>query len=1141
MLYSSSFVFTFEYLFLLSCLWAYFINFIIYNYIIFLITYFYFCTYKIVDLISILLQLLIYIVSNEKHIYFIILNIQYSVISLFTVDENFRLINGSASSELIIRDGDKFENSNNDSTSNLESEKSWTDCIKDVSSPLFHSQYNSEFNSKSPSKRSPNDSNLNNSPLVALTYSNPSSPCSNNKTNVNKFDINYDNNDNNNNDNNKNRHDKNNDNNNNNNNNNNNKIVNSINDEKSLDPPSFCSIHSSPSITRTPPRYSLKEGYAINREDESDFIPLSTEDEIPLETGITEITPSRIASSSSDNKIMKYRKDSSNSQNGGTDEIPSQTGVETSPTLSNGHKKVNQNENENENESHNTDYYQNENKKDQILFERAIAEAGVKSKNKFTDRNADHDIDNNDNNGDNNNDNNNDNDNDDINNSRRSSQNSISIINLSNFNNSFNNSNNNSSCHSTTHSRNNSPNPSIIGGSTKITNTEKSKHLKSLERTHGSRNFLKPSGLCANSKTDDAILPVRLKGKNSNDDINDKRGSKRYEYFLNSPSLKNYININNNNNSNNKNNGSVNVNSTKSEYNENNNNSSYKYMNKNMSKSCDYTNDNTNNNNSFFDVIGLSSSSKSNVHSPADTPPHTSRSDTYNDMKNEKNSFQNSEKTTRRGSFGMKSPNFGSFSFFTKSRTSGSTTPTPSSPAVPVSVSQSNQTIRSLFQRNATTTVSSKSSSFSPKKSNFEEPLELRENEILLKDVGEMKQFENDSVSMNNTTDNDNKGTILLNSVRNKNNFTINHRNMDNSNLQTDYNNQNREINSAEEDTWKEVVTEEETGRGNKLSFSSISYNVDDYDTSSINNKAAKNDDNSNNNDNNNNNNNNNNNRNNSRNNNNNYNNNDNEITRNRNYFHRQFSTTAPTTPRRKEIEIEKPRARAFSFMSIFSPFAFAPLSLSTVFSHSNSDLLYEEHSDYCSQEYSEKRFSKLGLQSSNFGIGEDKISPNVTVRQKRTSTGHTEKSVTDNMSDKKYIRTKASTLEPFSIRKSSSTDENEIGDLKKHLSFSTNNDHVIKRKISRREKNNKGRDDDNDDVIEVIDNNGLSEGDEGADFDSMSDSGDERGSEEGSETGDKDLANNGEAEEHSFPNILFSQTEILGLRLMFSLFDRFV
>ena len=74
--------------------------------------------------------------------------------------------------------------------------------------------------------------------------------------------------------------------------------------------------------------------------------------------------------------------------------------------------------------------------------------------------------------------------------------------------------------------------------------------------------------------------------------------------------------------------------------------------------------------------------------------------------------------------------------------------------------------------------MSSKSSSFSPKKSDFEEPLELREKEILLKDVGEMKQFENDSVSMNNTTDNDGKGMILFNSVRNKNNFIINHRNL---------------------------------------------------------------------------------------------------------------------------------------------------------------------------------------------------------------------------------------------------------------------------------------------------------------------------------------------------------------------------
>ena len=50
--------------------------------------------------------------------------------------------------------------------------------------------------------------------------------------------------------------------------------------------------------------------------------------------------------------------------------------------------------------------------------------------------------------------------------------------------------------------------------------------------------------------------------------------------------------------------------------------------------------------------------------------------------------------------------------------------------------------------------------------------------------------------------------------------------------------------------------------------------------------------------------------------------------------------------------------------------------------------------------------------------------------------------------------------------------------------------------------------------------------------------------SDEGSETGeegdnDKDGENGNTTEEGSFPNILFSQTEILGLRLMFSLFDR--
>ena len=344
--------------------------------------------------------------------------------------------------------------------------------------------------------------------------------------------------------------------------------------------------------------------------------------------------------------------------------------------------------------------------------------------------------------------------------------------------------------------------------------------------------------------------------------------------------------------------------------------------------------------------------------------------------------------------------------------------------------------------------------------------------------------------------------SVNLKNGRDDDDIVINLKNrINNENMKIDYKNRKREKNhSAEDDTWKEVVTEEETASGkinNQLNNIGNKYNNDNNNNNN-NNKD-------------------------------NYDNN-NEIRVKKNHSRKKFSTTAPTTPRREKTESVRPRARASSFMSIFSPFAFAPLSLSTVFSQSNSDSLYDE--------YAEKRFSNGGLQNSTSGISEDKISPNVTVRQKRFSGSNTGNSVTNKISSKKYVRTKASTLEPFSIRKSSSVDENEMSNFKKHLSFSTQNDHVIESTINKRGKRDTTRDDDNYDMRELRDHNDEGEGFE---FDSMSDSGDERGSEDGSEAGDKDPASNGEVEEHSFPNILFSQTEILGLRLMFSLFDRFV
>ena len=62
-------------------------------------------------------------------------------------------------------------------------------------------------------------------------------------------------------------------------------------------------------------------------------------------------------------------------------------------------------------------------------------------------------------------------------------------------------------------------------------------------------------------------------------------------------------------------------------------------------------------------------------------------------------------------------------------------------------------------------------------------------------EINEQYGMNSNENNTGNDTDDDGKGTMFLDSVRNKNNFIANHRNMDNSNLETDYNNQNREIN----------------------------------------------------------------------------------------------------------------------------------------------------------------------------------------------------------------------------------------------------------------------------------------------------------------------------------------------------------
>ena len=715
-----------------------------------------------------------------------------------------------------------------------------------------------------------------------------------------------------------------------------------------------------------------------------------------------------------------------------------------------------------------------------------------------------------------------------------------SIININSNHNSNYNSNYNSIDNSRNNSRSNSPNRSEVGDDIKISNSEKSKN-RSLERTHGSRNFMKNGGLCgANSKLDDAILPVRLKGKNRNNDINDKRGSKRYEYVNTPPSIKNYIN---------------------------NNGIDYVHHNNGNNNNNNDQNDDNNSNNTNSYNFGLNNSSKSSLYSGTVTPNRILDSEKYSEKSNEKyhekyieKCNEKTEKKTRRGSLGLISPNFKPFSFFTKSMStpsSNSTTPT----THPLSTSTSTSTSTSFFRRNSNTSVPMKSILAASRENQIEQVLYYSENELISRDEKEKKVNKDDNIK-NNIND------VKIIDINIQNIFVT--ENDDDKNIR----NQKRK-----DAVGKEVVIEVEMENLiSSSSSSSFSDNINNSYADFNDDNNINNNDNNNNNDSNNINNDNNNNKNNNNDNkNSNYDYNNNNNNNSNNNFFKFNSQTAPNSPlmsKRKNNTNSKtnsntntnintttrPRPRAFSFMSIFSPFSFPPLK--SLLSTSASQAPPEEHSlEYLrehpgevSNEFNKERSLRISNKESSSSSKkrmefsqrsqEEKVSPNVTVRKERSLGVYKEDTAGSSKSNKNYIHTNSSTLQPFNSKKNTSMNENETGGFyRKHLSFSNNDDFVIDNKQNNNAKNrdrdgnrnrNRNRNNEND-FFHTVD----SEEEESVDDTSRSDSGDERGSEEGSEEGEKDPINNGEVEEHSFPNILFSQIEILGLRLMFSLFDR--